>query len=584
MRRKGILTLIIAVFSVVAFASMAFAAQNIFLKTSVPDIPISPCWQAGTQTMEMDNLTVLTNGDVIQFSLQNGSTLCKSFDYFLTLHDGVGATSALLPGSTGSDAVTSTDPVNDVLISSVSGVPNQDYGFHVKGTAGSQTYTVTVKSRTAGVLATNVAFQLTFQAAPATLSDVFIVKLFDEKFGAPYFWKKNNATPALYLANTISDDNALCVNTSVYPNEYLDSTPNSVPNIVGGGKALAFSGDYTIAHIVNAQRFETLLCKDAVAGHIKIGKTGVQGADSCNSFDFETAPAGYCTDHNALNRFVIHAMDVPFPVDQYNVKLEILVDRQDGLGFLGGDRGVYFSSTLPTIISASSLTGACGATGQTFAVDGFASDGSTSKTPASAGSDCTIDDANRAVIIKSTTASNLNITAGDSYLVINLPPFNYNLSSIKSGDVVKVQATLLAVPCGTLGPVDVIVGTFGCGNVVLPGSSCLFPYFTGLAAGEAFWDGIAVVNTGIVAGTVDLKAFKKDGTTATFTTPSIAPGSMFVSVVSSIPWVGTTPANTPAFITAVSKDIPFGSMSGFGFMSDDGTSSMGYLPVCGGGI
>ena len=84
MRRKGIFTILAAVFMVLAFSAMAFAANQVFLKTTVPNIPKSTCWQAGTDTMEFDHLSNMAEGDVIEFTLNNNVTVCKAINMFVT--------------------------------------------------------------------------------------------------------------------------------------------------------------------------------------------------------------------------------------------------------------------------------------------------------------------------------------------------------------------------------------------------------------------------------------------------------------------------------------------------------------------
>jgi hypothetical protein len=89
MRRKGILTLLTVVYMVLTFSVVTFAADNAVMKTTVPNIPKSTCYQAGTVRVEFDEGTWLGNGDIIMFSLSNNVTLCRDINFYLALDSGV---------------------------------------------------------------------------------------------------------------------------------------------------------------------------------------------------------------------------------------------------------------------------------------------------------------------------------------------------------------------------------------------------------------------------------------------------------------------------------------------------------------
>ena len=583
MKRKIIFNLLITVFSVFAFAGTAFAAQNVVLKTTVPDIPKSTCYQAGTDTWELDNATVLTNGDVISLSLSNNTTLCKSFDYYLRLHDGLAPNCAALPLSTAADPVTSTLPVWDNLVTNAPGL-GVDYGFLVQGTAGAQTFTMTVVERdtVTGIITFANPFTLTFTTWwPA---DRLIVKFFDGKFGAPYFWKDDPAIPgADYSINTIAEDNAICIDTLTqnFPGEYVERTPDSLPNLaaVPPGIPLVFSGDYRIAHIVAIERTELSECKGAQVGHIRIGDTVAQAADTCDAFNFETAGTGfpgngYCTDHNGFNRLIIHSMDAPFVLDNYELRLEILVNG------LTGDRGVYFSNVNPLTAGDPTLAGACAAMpgAAIGAKTMFLADGVTISAGAAAIADCTIAAADRAVIL-TTAGHNMNLAAGDDYMLINLPPFNYNLASINEGDVVTIRVTLNRLPCGTIGPHDIIIGTFGC-DIVPVANWLRYPYFTNFDS-TAWWNGIVVDNLSAAAGTaITLYLFEKDGDIGQAVV-AVDPQSQYVALLSNITWTVAVAGGSgvigdvSGYIIACTDFVA----DGFAMIANDNSGeSMGYLP------
>ena len=146
MRRKGIFTILAAVFMVLAFSAMAFAANQVFLKTTVPNIPKSPCWQAGTDTMEFDHLSNMAEGDVIEFTLNNNVTVCKAINMFVTFGTDAGVldTTGDLPVSTTGGSITAT------------GTAGWQWGFLVQAPVGQQIIRLTLRQRIAatGALAT----------------------------------------------------------------------------------------------------------------------------------------------------------------------------------------------------------------------------------------------------------------------------------------------------------------------------------------------------------------------------------------------------------------------------------------------
>jgi hypothetical protein len=580
MRRKGIFTILMAAFMVLAFSAMALAANNVRLTTTVPNIPKSTCYQAGTDTMEFDTGTAINEGDVIQVTLNNKVTLCKALDMFITFNAGGAATTL----ETSADAPIAT---TGGTITAATGTGQ--WGFLVQGVKGSQIITVTLRKRD------TVAFTLVpLPAVPAVsvmmftgnvAADKLFLKLFDGKFG---FGASLIYTQLLGVYNTgltaITGPitNILCIDTLTqdFPDEYVQNTPDSLP--LFPINKLFFSGDYRIAHIMTAVDYSIVTCKGVACGNILLGSS--TQTTSCVSFDYETIGTGangYCSTHTALTGTVpkvILQSSQPYEVTSYGITADILVN-----GSLAA-KGVYWSSTAPTYNA--SATSQCGALGTpaTFALPGaityaYADGTSVGIAPRASGAyDCTIAATAKATRWTMATAAGL-FAAGQYYLNIDLPPFVYNLAEINPGDVVSIRLTLTKGTCGTVSK-DLCIGTFiaACPTTPAAGAVSLCPYVTSLAAGDTYWDGIAVVNTGAAAGTVDLKAFKNDGTTSTFTTPSIAAGGMYVKLVSAIPWVGTMPVGVPAYITLqASSTIPAGSLEAFVMMADGANNSMGYL-------
>ena len=159
---------------VLVFSAMALAANNVRLTTTVPNIPRSLCYQAGTDTLEFDNLTSIQVGDVIQFTLNNNITTCKAIDMFITVN---GANSAVLETSADAPVATTGGTV------SLAGAGKQ-WGFLVRASSGSQIITAQLRTRDTGTSSLDAlpsASVMVFNGTAAT--DKLLLKLFDGKFG-----------------------------------------------------------------------------------------------------------------------------------------------------------------------------------------------------------------------------------------------------------------------------------------------------------------------------------------------------------------------------------------------------------------
>jgi hypothetical protein len=568
---------------VLAFTAVTFAANNVRLTTTVPNIPKSTCYQAGTDTMEFDGGSKLRDGDVIQFTLNNKTTVCKDINMFLSLGTGVliADPSFAVSASNAADTLTFVNPLGANDIGFVVRATNSD-------TAGGQIITLTLRQRiiaTGALVAVDTTQIVTFNAVGAP-TDRLIIKLFDGKTTATQWFKPDTTGNYIYNSATAapnaftSADNALCIDTLTqdFPDEYVQNTPDSI--VFNPFDKLSFSGDYRIAHILPAQSYTLLTCKGAVAGQILLGASAQTGG-SCTNFDFESASTGYCTTGTNLHkpsRFVLQASQ-PFELTTYTIKMEILVNGN------AGEHGVYWSSTAPTFghfASTSSTDGACASDANTGTFTGVISylrgDGSTSATPVGPISgNCAGVAAGAKAVTINTTANSLFVL-GDSFLYVNFPPFNYNQAEVSSGDVVSVRVTLSKSTCGVVQTITIPIGTFGC--IIAPpvvSNSLLFPYFSSLSAGTGvgdFWNGIAVINTSSTAGTANFTAQERDGSVGTFSVAIPAKG-MYVNLLELIPWVGTGLGNSQCYIT-VTTDF---AADGFGMIAKETTGeSMGYLP------
>jgi len=570
MINKRFFTLLTAVFMVLTFSAAAFAANVVDMTTTVPNIPQSTCYQAGTDTLDFDSLTKMEEGDVIEFTLNNGVTVCKTINMFLTLGTTAGVldTTGNLPVSTTAGAITAA-------------AAGTQFGFLIQATTGSQIIRLTfrrITTATGVLVAVTPGNIMTFTGT--ALTDRLIVKLFDGKIGAiaTSGFQKQAAVPVADTYDTIilASDNALCIDTltAPYTGEYVQNTPNSIP--VAVAQKLNFTGDYVIAHIMTALTYNLYTCKGATCGNIVLGGT-TQTAGTCVSFDYETNGTGgngYCTNHLAsapgVPRLILQASQ-PFELTNYIVSAEILVNG------VAGEHGVYWSSTAPTYghhaTSALACTGGgAGALGATYQLGNGAVAGPVAPIAASCAG---VAAAAKAVKWTSAVAGTALFVAGDYFLEVNLPDFNYNLAEVNAGDIVTVRLTVAKSTCGSVGSYDLCIGTFGCPAAAAVGGQCTFPYFTSLSDDPTYWNGIAIVNKSANAGVATITAYEQDGSVGTATV-NVGANSMYVNLLESITWTGTGLGGSPAYVVVVGDVF---TPDGFGMIANPTSGeSMGYLP------
>lgn len=614
--RKSIFTILVAVATVLAFSGTVFATPGqVTLKTDVPNIPKSACYQAGSITMEFDSGTEMREGDVIEFTLNNLVTLCKNINFFMMLAENpVSGTAIVLPVDT-TNPVSGSDALDSITITDGAMVAGDDYGFLVYGAAGSQklTLTLAVRSVADGSVTAdkNAGTAVMLYTGNDAASDKLVVRLFDEKDtsnadsvallagqSAGSLYKDDPTTGAVVDYISDSDvavangqfqysDNTICIDTLTqdYMDEYVQATPDSMAtnwtNTVDRFD-LTFSGDYRIAHILSQAAYDLITCKSSAVGHIQL--TGGQQA-GCDDFDFEDHD-GYCTDHSGNTKLIINSQAGPFPKEDFAVTLDILVNGQSG------ERGVYWAASNVQTAGFETENDACGGfTAANPAVTpgavAYRGDGTT-VVSAFTNAACTVPSERRAVRLV-TTAHNLGLNDAvpeqDDYLYIDMPIMNYDASQIQSGDVVSVRVSLSMLPCGSLGLANdtIEVGTFGCDAL---NSSLLYPYFPA-ATGTYFWSAFTIANNADVSGGVTLYWYESDGDAftgvkATNIDAHAVWNSGFISnLITDADWTWTQTSGTGdqgddmCYIIACT---PFAS-DGFAFIAGSPTGeSMGYLP------
>jgi hypothetical protein len=133
-----------------------------------------------------------------------------------------------------------------------------------------------------------------------------------------------------------------------------------------------------------------------------------------------------------------------------------------------------------------------------------------------------------ALLLTSSTTFALSPT--NRFLYVNLPPINYDLDQIISGDTVSVQITLLKTPCGELFTGTVELGILGCAQVK-PTYALVYPYFT--EDGGDWWSGLAITNLGKTDGSATIYFHEADGDVGTLTV-QVGAGSIYAEVKDTI--------------------------------------------------
>ena len=121
MKKLSILTVVLAF---LATTSLSFAAQNAEINVTSEPVPAgSICSKAGGFTISFDDGTVFTEGDVLTFDLDLGTTLCKNIDLIIGQTGDAPASAAgnlgasvvgipTLAGIYATGAITSSDPTS----------------------------------------------------------------------------------------------------------------------------------------------------------------------------------------------------------------------------------------------------------------------------------------------------------------------------------------------------------------------------------------------------------------------------------------------------------------------------------------
>jgi hypothetical protein len=555
---------LLTVVFVLAMSGLAFAVNTATINvTSEPIRQFATCDKAGGFTITFDKTTMLKDGDQITADLDIGATLCRDID--IVIARGAGA----IPGNPSGQNVgwdeTTPNEGSPVTINNADEDAGNDFTstnggvfFWVHGTEGLSRIIVDVIGENedgVGVRGTASAGSITVGDDDGdTLSIQFLDQKvngsidIDDGYTVEGIWVDNNAggnSDGIYGTHAQLGQNTLCINVSALPSNVTKVNANCDSK---QDKFTFIPSNPQVAHVVTAMGFRLAPCKYATPGAIIIGAKSVpQGPGAtCTAFDNESG-SGYCSGTHGNNQIIIESIDGPFEMTEYQIRMELLKNNA-----IAKSDGVYWSNA-PVMVGGYDSQ-PCDADN----TDGFMITGSnsywswesesagyvacTAESPNSADCDVTRDATvnNEAVRIL-TSSSTLALNPTNRFLYVNLPPINYDLDQISSGDSVSVRITVLKTPCGELFTGTVELGVFGCAQIK-PVYSLVYPYFTD--DGGAWWNGLAITNLGVTDGSATIYFHETDGDEGQVTV-TVKAGAIFADLkenILALPGMVTTPA------------------------------------------
>lgn len=583
------LSTIIVAFAFLAVASMSYAAQTVGINvTSEPITSGSTCGKAGGFTLSFDHGTVLTEGDKITFDLDLNTTLCKDIDLIIapygnaTTYTGIAAAAgaAMSTISNAASAITATDLANDQFTMDVGSDAGDTMYFRLKGSAGSARVTLYVL----GTDTTTQDATFTFDALTAgDSSDVLIFKFLS---GTDYatldaaadisIYDVVDSTPTYATADT--EANSLCIDISETSAATINANFDSSDDIY-----TFVPSNPQVAHVVTGSTYSLYEAKLRETGNIPLPEAGSQ-TETCAYIVNDSESDTYWCDtgdtHND-NELIVETTSAYALDGDVQVTYEILVNGESG------NNGVYWGSTSDSITTAvdtdpaAVLTVGAAATGA-LSFTAYESDGSTTvATLDSSPSDCEVDDANKAVILKgSAPAATLNLNGGlYNYFYLPIGNMVYDTSEIQEGDVVSVKVTIETLPCGTIIDGETWeIGTFGC---VASSTSYTqrYPYFAKTTGSYA--NALIITNVGSNDGTAELTLYEEDGDIFTASVDVTAYG-MVVDLVGNLTWTATAASAGSGTVGDARGWIDLSadfSVDGAAMITNASTGeSIGYLP------
>lgn len=605
MKMRKLISSAIAFCAVFAFTSFAFAANHVSVKTTIPNIPRSACDQAGTITLELDNGTVMEEGDVIQFTLNSDVTVCKAIDYFIALADDgtdtintdtakavsapkgqfwVGGT-AITPGAD-APGIAAVGTSNLVIDGSPAVV-----GFQVKAAKGSAIvtmtlgyldYDATLAATDKGVFkARNTASDFNLTVTGLDADERLTIKLFDgkgETVNTAYLREfKTGDKAGSYQDLTLDEaDNALCIETTDFAGDLVRATPDSIVGTVA--YKLGFDGTYDVANVSSTDNYYIQsVCKDACPTVLMAEATDQFGVStkpgttfspgtydtsvkSTTKTDDRWASVGTC-DLTKGNGIILRRGENFTPNQKFTVKLELLVD-----GVAANAEAVSWNAPTGTsnvYYVSSSDSGRCSAKADPMVAGTAATWGNVSGST------------NDAIIETILTAGSNH----DSF-ILDIPTVKFDYEKVVAGAKVEVKVSFGKSPCGGTQSETFCLATFVSKCVSQDTYSLLYPYATG-ASDAGWWTGVVVTNTSSDTSTVAITLYDTEGGSGSLNT-TIAAKSQKVMMLSAITSDPDFKAGTKALDLTKPVQISVAantSVDGLLLLgSADGNLMHGYLP------
>jgi hypothetical protein len=610
MRKKTIFTILVALLASFCMVGSAMAANSMTNNSDKPIEPKSTCSQAGSISGIFDINTILHEGDVIRYLLDDGVTVCGNIDYFLVLADwGIdtlaNGVNDPVQSTNGAGAGFSTFEIGQAGAAlgnaAIGGASAYQIGFLVQATDGARTVSLTVAKRQTGagvgqfaVTANSVlATGFTIKYVETMADDKLTVKLFDKNNALAFFFEPadRTAAPTIY-DDDIQDagdaaDNVFCVNTSLFSGSLVHAIPESRP--VSNTYQLTFLGDFIVQQLVAAVNYAvSTACKDAICNLIPLVTSvdqlgnNVAATGKFDFGDYSAAAASFST----VDRWSSTGYCNP----PGNTIGNGLLFYKDGALFeLGDQYQITMTLRVGTTADADKIIfDAAAAETEWWTTRGADSNCSTSAAPLatpSAGVWAFVGTpaADLATVTRGTFtigATELNKGA----ILLDLPAMTMTLANVVAGEKIYLDVAVAKLPCGgsiatatiCLGELvatcptatnavidgiafigdraltDVLHGYLGRLYALAANTTLFFPYAPALDD-AGFFTGLSIANTG--SGNVILTITLRDanGGTATYTTPTaVNSGTMWVNTLDSLKASlvdGATPLDTTQTVT-----------------------------------
>lgn len=528
---KKRISLIAALMVMFAMTAVSFAANTANINvTSEPITYHALCDKAGGVSLSFDHNTTFVAGDQITADLPLNVSLCKDIDYVIgftpaddaTPYTGATDFGAGAPGDLPEVGTVDEGPItgDGTITSTGNGV-----AFWVHGSKGSQRVYIDVVTDNdgdgdleLGVFADSLTFVATVGAEN---TGKMVISILDQTVytSASNLYEDNTlasglngAAPFYDTALTSGAENTLCINVSLYDNEYVKLSFDSKND-----KYTWVPSDPQVAHVVAAQNIAFAPCAKRICGNILDPTTASQGgSDSCPAINNEGgidaagtgyagAGDGYCTATHRNNRVIIQeTTGAAFPAGNYQVQLEIMVNG------VGGDQGAYFDGPIGTYAGSTSEDVCDYNTASSPQTTYYYDPSGTTATVSANDEDCSIAAANRVVKVITAEVSLFNGTDED-FLWVDIPNIVWDRTLFTDGETLSVKVTLIKSPCGVIFEGEWCVGTLGCDDTnsdTCKEYSRVYPYF---GKNNPYLNIFGITNTTSADGTYTVTIYEKDG-------------------------------------------------------------------------